>query len=958
MSLKEIITDLKEIITDLHSTYIVKQKKNNNKNSHRIADLLPADRAGNDIPVSYLLTSNSIKYVFLLIVLSFFLSFSSQSMSQEQIASIKKQAATARLALVIGNSDYHQGALKNPVNDARDFASTLRKLGFEVILKTNASLQEMDRSIDQFGRKLEKTKGVGLFYYAGHGVQFKGKNYLIPVTADIERETELKYKTLDAQRVIDEMEYAQNGLNIVVLDACRNNPLTRSFRSGKRGLARFDNTPSGLMVAYSTAPGKQAADGNGRNSPYTQQLIRSVQKDNLPLEMVFKDVIKNVKRATKGEQIPWVSSSVDGDFYFSQSTMVAQLSDKKSNSVSVFPKQSVNNSLSQSKFELLFWENVSQNPSKEKYKAYLDQYPQGHFASIAEYELQQLTQAPISRPKQKSISADITKRSLNNIEQCQDHFTHKRLTSGKQGNAFSCYKKILSNDPENREALAGINEIEATYILWASSAIRRNKHNKAQTYLEKLKFINPENKEIPKLEDEISLEQAENKGYNSLAYQSRSLSKKSQRSSSITSIRTQFQTAIMDRDVILAELLLKQIESRMSGSMTYQNLNMEYKQLVFQMESEKLYETLILDAFEKKDLTKAEHYLNKLGDVSKNSEHYLQLKKQLADKLEADKKVHIVLTANINDNLVIINGIEKGSTPLDMNLPKGDYLVELKKRGYPSQRMQLALYGDTAQHFKLTDGFATGIALENPPEGIEMMAIEPGCFNMGSLSSEKGRGSGERLHNVCIKQGFWMGKYEITQQQWQKLMQKNLSYFNECGAKCPVENVEWYEIQTFLKILSNKSGHKYRLPTEAEWEYAARSGTETPFYYGQCLEHNKANFNTKYKYNECTVSKEHYRNSTIAVGSFTGNAWGLHDMHGNVSEWTCSAYNNHYDGTEQYCHKPKDDDMPGYSEQIAHYAVRGGAWQYKPAYARSAYRDKEFPNANNKKIGFRVVREK
>lgn len=187
-------------------------------------------------------------------------------------------------------------------------------------------------------------------------------------------------------------------------------------------------------------------------------------------------------------------------------------------------------------------------------------------------------------------------------------------------------------------------------------------------------------------------------------------------------------------------------------------------------------------------------------------------------------------------------------------------------------------------------------------------------------------------------------------------MRKNPSYFDKCGPKCPVENVEWYEIQTFLKKLSNQTGFKYRLPTEAEWEYAARAGTETPFSSGLCLEPNTANINSKHKYNKCAAKKA-YHKSTKATGSLLANAWGLHDMHGNVSEWTCSAFNNYYDGAEQQCHQVKDD-MPSYGEDISKYSVRGGSWQYKPSYARSAARDKEFPNANNKRLGFRVIREK
>ncbi len=872
-----------------------------------------------------------------------------------------KEMQGNRLALVIGNSSYKNSPLKNPVNDARDFASVLRKLGFDVILKTNVSLKEFDQSIDQFGRQLERRKGVGLFFYAGHGVQSKGRNYLIPISADLERETDLKYQSFDAQRIIDEMEYAQNGLNIVVLDACRDNPLTRSFRSGKRGLARFDSTPSGLMLAYSTAPGKQAADGNGRNSPYTTELIKAVQKNNLPLEMVFKDVIKNVKIETKGQQIPWVSSSVDGDFYFSKSVAMSSKSQQATQNFN--PLKS--SEMSQTKFELIFWETINKNPSQEKYQAYLDKYPNGHFSSIAEYEIRKAKNKNVH-----SINTNELSSTLNQVKVCDRHLSNKRLTTGKQGNAFSCYTKILSIDPENQSALAGLKKIEVIYLDWANTAISQGEYDKARSYTAKLKLVNPENEEIQTLKQELNLASLEKQEYSSTSnmasppplkrnvsspQKSSPLSVK--HSPLLSTISQSLRDALNERDIMLAEGLLAQMKSATPNSRSYRDFQYEYNQLVLQMETEKLYETLIVDALEKKDMQKAENYLNKMAVLTQRGDAYIELKERYDTSLIENKKVSIELTSSVDDNIIMLNGIEKGSTPMTLTLKKGDYLLELKKHGYPSHRLQLALYGNSSHHFELTGGFATGIALENPTEGIEMIAIEPGCFNMGSPSSEAKYAFDEKPHKVCIKKGFWMGKYEITQQQWQAIMKKNPSVFDKCGKDCPVENVEWSEINIFLKHLNSRSNSKYRLPTEAEWEYAARAGTNTPFNTGQCLGKTVANVNTKYKYNKCPKTKSANHKSTVKVGTFPANAWGLYDMHGNVSEWTCSEYNRHYDGTEQKCYSINHSVLSssGNSQKIA---IRGGSWQQKPAIARSAYRDKEFANANNKRMGFRLIREK
>jgi len=224
------------------------------------------------------------------------------------------QAATERrTALVIGNSAYTSGPLKNPVNDAIDMASALKKAGFAVTLKKNANHREMMESIEEFGNTLKKG-GVGLFYYAGHGVQVGGVNYLLPIGTRINKEGDIRYEAVDAGRVLTEMENANNGLNIVVLDACRDNPYGMTFRSASRGLAIVTNAPTGTFISYSTGAGQVARDGAGRNSPYTQALLENMTKPGLTINKVFMNVRSKVKKETG--QMPWELSSLEGDFFF------------------------------------------------------------------------------------------------------------------------------------------------------------------------------------------------------------------------------------------------------------------------------------------------------------------------------------------------------------------------------------------------------------------------------------------------------------------------------------------------------------------------------------------------------------------------------------------------------------------------------------------------------------------
>lgn len=221
----------------------------------------------------------------------------------------------SRYALVIGNSDYKKSPLKNPVNDSQDMAKVLSESGFEVDLLVNASQRQMEKSIQNLGVKL-RNGGVGLFYFAGHGVQVNNLNYLIPIDANIKTEADVKYEAVEANRVMSQMEEAGNDVNLVFLDACRDNPYTRSFRrSAQQGLAPMDS-PVGSLVAFATAPGKTALDGDGRNGVYTKHLIKAIRESGLEIGRMMRSVRTQVREETEGEQVPFELSSLEGDFYF------------------------------------------------------------------------------------------------------------------------------------------------------------------------------------------------------------------------------------------------------------------------------------------------------------------------------------------------------------------------------------------------------------------------------------------------------------------------------------------------------------------------------------------------------------------------------------------------------------------------------------------------------------------
>jgi Caspase domain len=285
------------------------------------------------------------------------------------LAATHSVAAETRIALIIGNSDYANPNLKltNPANDAAAMQRALQAAGFETIVRLNAKRLDFYRAVDEFTARIGRDQhAVGLFYYAGHGVQAEGANYLIPVDADIQAESDLEANAFDAGRVLRAMKAAQNEMNIVILDACRDNPLPKT-RGIERGLARMD-APSGTFIAYAAAPGQTAQDGaSGTNGVFTGELVKAMAEPGMPLEQMFKRVIAGVKADTHGGQQPWSEASIQGDFYFHPAVSLPPVPS------AVDPKQ----------VELMYWESIKDSKNVADFRAYLSKFPKGEFSGLA-----------------------------------------------------------------------------------------------------------------------------------------------------------------------------------------------------------------------------------------------------------------------------------------------------------------------------------------------------------------------------------------------------------------------------------------------------------------------------------------------------------------------------------------------------------------------------------------------
>jgi formylglycine-generating enzyme required for sulfatase activity/uncharacterized caspase-like protein len=303
------------------------------------------------------------------------------------------QPTEKRIALVIGNSAYQGSPLKNPGNDARDMAIKLKKLGFEVVSRENLQTRQIAPTLREFRARLQPG-AVALFFYAGHGIQLKGVNYLPTVDANIASEDDVPLNSINVSQLLEIMEEAKTRLNLVFLDACRNNPFTRSFRSAGGGLARID-APSGTLISFATRPGSVAADGDGDHGLYTQHLLAQIEVPNQPIEQNLKRVVAGVRKDSQGAQEPWMEGSMDGDFYFVGGPQV---------SAAPVIQASVGESAA---FELSFWESIKASDNPDDLRAYLQKYPQGQFAPLAEARLRRLAPAkaaPESAPAARDVA--------------------------------------------------------------------------------------------------------------------------------------------------------------------------------------------------------------------------------------------------------------------------------------------------------------------------------------------------------------------------------------------------------------------------------------------------------------------------------------------------------------------------------------------------------------------------
>ena len=473
---------------------------------------------------------------------------------------------------------------------------------------------------------------------------------------------------------------------------------------------------------------------------------------------------------------------------------------------------------------------------------------------------------------------------------CETHLNSNRLTTGTGGNAADCYRAILEKDSTNKRALEGITYITDRYITWAQTSIDKEQYGKADRYLRRLISLNPEHPKVIELNDTVE---------GALAM--RAAAKKQE-------------AAEIER---LAALQREQEDEKHQEALEQENRKLQ--------EAAKFREAEIkrreaeIKRKEKELQTNLIDLALKTENLDKQSELLIKTERELEEEAFKNKQIEL---RREEEELARIREEEAQASQQQQELEK--------------KRLALAKAART-NTVKERPIFTADFS--GPP----LVNVKKGCFMMGSPLSEPSRDIDEALHYVCIERDFEIGKYEVTFDEYDLFVRDTGGTTpNDWAwgrANRPVINISWVDATAYTQWLTEKTGKRYRLPTEAEWEYAARAGSTTRYPWGDIAEDNRAN---------CDGCKGNLAGNlrTEMVGAFQPNAWQLHDTAGNVWEWTCSVYDDSYSGAELRCVTSGD----------APQVIRGGSWKDEPSNIRSAYRNGNVPKEKSNDIGFRVVR--
>lgn len=760
-----------------------------------------------------------------------------------------------RVALLVGNDRYSESPLKNAVNDARAMGAALQDLGFEVTVATDADRRSFDGAIGTFIRKLG-VGSVGFFFYAGHGVQMEGENYLLPVDFKATSEEEARYSGIPIGLVHDRMLKSGARLCMVVLDACRDNPF-RTSRGTSRGLAPM-NAGKGSFLAFATAPGQTASDvgtTQGGNGLFTGSLLEVLRQPDLDLEDVFKRTRERVVTKSQERQIPWTSSSVVGTFVFrdlaSQERRVAEEKTKLEAELAKLQADKAANLL-----------RLGAAETQKREQALQEQL------RLKELEEKRLADEGDRRHRLQADAAQLDEASKAQTAQ------REQQRQAEEGRLAELKRKLETE----RISLGSTTNISLVQARAEVASLTKKKAEVAQRIqTEQIKALATLDADFRALAQKLPIPTPRDEFETTAKYQAR----------------------LAEHAKAKANLELRMRQEREGLKARYDNAAAEqstpYTQQIEMLSARKYPIPFSVE----------------LGRYDPDSERYALLLRPISGPGSSVYRASLKLAPE-----------DARSLKARASSLKAEGEGGLEARASQVAVLDLSL-GRLAVH---------GFQKEGPPPdyrqnqlGMNFAEIPAGNFTMG------GSGNDEQPRHKVNLPGFWMGTTTVTQAQWRAVLGDAPSKFT--GDNLPVEQVSWDDVQRFIAALNDKEADRsYRLPSEAEWEYACRAGS-TGETYGEL------NANAWYGSNSGST--------TQAVGQKRANAFGLYDMLGNVWQWCADPWHDSYHGA------PTDGTV--WLGSGSPYVTRGGCWDNNEVSLHFSIRGRFGSTFRYLAIGFRLV---
>ena len=741
------------------------------------------------------------------------------------LTTICSQAPAApRVALVIGNASYaHAPALANPLNDAADVGAALGRLGFEVTRLENADRSSLWSGLQEFALAASASE-VAVVFYAGHGIEVDQRNFLVPVDARLANDQDVEFEAVPLELVSRAVERA-SGLRLVILDACRENPFASKMqragatRSIGRGLARAE-PPGDTLVAYAAKEGTVAADGDGRNSPYSEALLAHLEEPGLEVGLMFRKVRDSVVASTGGRQHPFVYGSLSSRGVY-LAAAPALISGPSPASVPV--ASSENAGISTDSHAARAYEAAERVNTVMAFEAVVRRFPETVYADLA--------QAQIGKLAEHSTQA---------------------IGSGTAAGAAASASAAAASGAAQPASGAPIPAAPTPVEVESSLGLDRGDRRRVQ------------------------------QGLASLGYGPGP-------ADGLFGART--------RDAIRRYQGAKRFEA--TGYLTAEQ----------------------------------SHALAELGEEEAQAKA-----KAEAERREAQRRADDAAFAGARSR-----GTAEAYGAYLEAYPSGRHVVQARRLRTETERLE-----------RERREKAPGQRFRDCAECPEVVVVPSGSFKMGSRSAEIGRSGNEGpVHRVTVGKAFAVGVYEVTFTEWDAC-RRDGGCVDKPGdrgwgrGKRPVINVSWTDAREYVAWLSSKTGKRYRLLSESEWEYVARAGTTTPFHYGSTVSTEQANYDGNYTYG--SGRKGRYRKRTVPAGSFPANAFGLHDVHGNVQEWVEDCWHGNYNGA------PTEGSAWTSGGDCSRRVLRGGSWYYGPQNLRSADRSWDSSGDRGSFAGFRVAR--